>query len=160
MASGRRWLSVAATLAVSAVVVASASGIGAATPAVDATSVLLAQGQVEHEFEASATEGTDVVVAQNTFQPGGSSGWHSHPGAAVVVVQSGQITIYRERITGGGCQAQTYQAGQTFIERPAYSQNGVNEGETETVVAVTFFRVPHGGSARIDQPDPGDCPTS
>jgi hypothetical protein len=25
------------------------------------------------------------------------------------------------------------------------------------VVAVTFFNVPHGGSSRIDQTDPGNC---
>lgn len=160
MASRSRSLGVAATLALSAAIVVSMNGIGAATPPVDVTSLVLAQGVVSHEFEARATEGTDVVVAQNTFLPGGSSGWHSHPGASVIVVQSGQLTIYRERISGGPCEARTYQAGDSFIERSAYLHNGVNEGTTDTVVVVTFFRVPHGGSARIDQPDPGDCPAS
>jgi quercetin dioxygenase-like cupin family protein len=160
MVSRRASLSVAATLALSAMILASMNGIGAATPPVDATSVVLAQGQVAHEFEARATEGTDIVVAQNTFAPGGQSGWHSHPGATVVVVQSGAITIYRERIAGGECESQTYQAGESFVERAAYEHNGVNEGAIDAVVAVTFFRVPHGGSARIDQPDPGDCPAS
>jgi quercetin dioxygenase-like cupin family protein len=160
MSSRKRSLSVAATLALSAAIIVSMTGIGSATDPTGLTSVVLAQGLVAHEFDANAAEGTDVVVSQNTFEAGGSSGWHSHPGASVIVVQSGQITIYRERLSGGPCLSQTYQAGDAFVERAAYEHNGVNEGTTEAVLTVTFFRVPHGGSARIDQPDPGDCPAT
>ena len=31
-------------------------------------------------------------------------------------------------------------------------------GSEPFVVAATFFNVPHGGSSRIDQADPGNCP--
>jgi hypothetical protein len=34
---------------------------------------------------------------------------------------------------------------------------GRNEGSTDAVLAVDYFRVPPGGSTRIDQPDPGIC---
>jgi quercetin dioxygenase-like cupin family protein len=159
MAARRSSLKILAAGAVLAVgIVAFGSGVGTATPPINATSVLLAQGVVAHDFKARAVEGTDIVVAQNTFQAGGSSGWHSHPGTTVVTVQTGQITIHKELLGGGPCVVHTYSAGQTFVERPSYEINGVNEGTTETVAVVTFFRVPHGGSARIDQPDPGDCP--
>ncbi len=121
------------------------------------TSVLIGQGQAVHSADLQLIGGTDVVVAQNTFTPGATSGWHSHPGPAIVVVQSGEITIYQERTAGGRCRHHTYTAGQSFIEWPANSQTGVNHGTVDTVVAVTFLKVPHLGSARIDRPDPGNC---
>jgi quercetin dioxygenase-like cupin family protein len=134
------------------------AGSGVATPPVDATSVLLGQGVVSSTDQIRSQAGTDVVVAKNTFAPKGSSGWHSHPGIAVVVVRKGEITLAKEPIGGGPCRVHTYHAGQTFLERPDNLQNGTNRGDHKTVVIVTFFRVPHGGSARIDQPAPRNCP--
>ena len=93
---------------------------------------------------------------EHPFDPGGSSGWHSHPGGAIVVVQQGQFTLYKA--VGATCDAHVYTAGQAFFERPTDVQDGVNTGTTEGVVYVTFPSVPASGSARDDQPDPGVCP--
>ena len=109
-------------------------------------------------MEIKAAEGTDVVTAQNTFPASAASGWHSHPGIAVVTVQSGEITLYREAVSGGKCRVRTYHAGDTFFEWPVDAQNGVNHGGATTVIYATFFGVPAAGSARIDRPDPGNCP--
>ena len=79
-----------------------------ATPGVGATSILIGQGQVSGAAGIDVLPGTDVVAVQNTFASGGSSGWHSHPGPTVVVVRSGQITIYSESARGGRCRVQTY----------------------------------------------------
>ncbi|MEO8476137.1 MAG: hypothetical protein ABI572_03675 [Actinomycetota bacterium] len=122
-----------------------------------ALSALLAQGRVHHTVKIKAVEGTDVVTAQNTFPAGSTSGWHSHPGLTVVTVQSGELTIYRERVAGGACRERTYHAGDTFFEWPIDEANAVNEGSVTTVVYATFFGVPAAGPARIDRPDPGDC---
>jgi quercetin dioxygenase-like cupin family protein len=138
-------------------VAAGLTGVALATSGVGVTSVLIAQGQAANGARARIPEGKDVVMVQNTFIPGGSSGWHTQPGLAVVVVQSGEITLYREAVGGGACHTRTYHAGQVFYERHAIAQNAVNHGSTDTVVGVTFFQVPHGGLFRIDQPDPGDC---
>jgi quercetin dioxygenase-like cupin family protein len=134
------------------------AGLGGATPPIDARTKLLGQGTALENAKIRSVAETDVVVARNAFDPGGSSGWHSHPGVAVIVVRAGEITISTEPIGGGRCTTHTYEAGQTFLERPANTQNGVNNGHVKTIVVATFFRVPHGGSARIEQPDPGDCP--
>jgi quercetin dioxygenase-like cupin family protein len=154
---GRR-LRYAAVTGIALVIAATTAGSGVATPPIDATSVLLGQGVVHSSNQIRSHAGTDVVVAKNTFAPEGSSGWHSHPGIAVVVVRKGEITLATEPIGGGPCRVHTYHAGQTFLEHPANLQNGINCGDRTTVLIVTFFRVPHGGSARIDQPDPGNCP--
>jgi quercetin dioxygenase-like cupin family protein len=100
--------------------------------------------------------GTDVAMAQITVDPGGSSGWHSHPGGAIVVVKTGTLNIYRS--VGSRCQTTTYGAGQAFIERPGEVDQVINAGTVPYVLFVTFPRVPQGESVRTDQPDPGTCP--
>jgi quercetin dioxygenase-like cupin family protein len=95
-------------------------------------------------------------MAQITVDPGGSSGWHSHPGGAIIVVKTGALTVYRA--IGSQCQTTTYSAGQAFVERPGEVDQVVNTGTVPYVLFVTFPRVPQGESARIDVPDPGTCP--
>jgi quercetin dioxygenase-like cupin family protein len=65
-------------------------------------------------------------MAQITVLPGGSSGWHSHPGGAVVVVKAGNLTVYRS--VGSVCDATDYTGGQAFIERPGEVDDVVNTG--------------------------------
>jgi hypothetical protein len=121
------------------------------------TTLLIGRGQSDHSFGIQQRKDNDVVTVQNTETPGGSSGWHAHAGTAVIVIQSGTFTIYSEPVGGGGCSVHTYSAGQVYIEQPEDEQNAVNEGTVNVVVAVTFFNVPHGGSARIERTNPGDC---
>jgi quercetin dioxygenase-like cupin family protein len=100
----------------------------------------------------------DIVVAQNTVQPGGSSGWHSHPGGAIVVIAQGQITTYES--VGGHCVITTYTAGQAFTERADKALIAKNTGSTVTIVIATFPNVPVGvaNAQRTDLPNPGTCP--
>jgi quercetin dioxygenase-like cupin family protein len=95
-------------------------------------------------------------MAQITVEPGGSSGWHSHPGGAIIIVKQGELTVYRA--IGSQCQTTTYSAGQAFIERPGEVDQVVNTGTIPYVLYVTFPRVPQGASTRIDEPGPGTCP--
>lgn len=131
-------------------------GIALATPPSGLVNVLLARGTDASEGTLPIQMGTDVVMAQITVQPGGSSGWHSHPGGAIIVVKQGAPTVYRA--IGGQCQSKTYGAGDAFIERPGEVDDVLNAGAAPYVLYVTFPRVPPGGSARIDEPDPGTCP--
>jgi quercetin dioxygenase-like cupin family protein len=123
------------------------------------TSVPIARGQSGHHFGVVQHKGNDVVTAQNQADPGGSTGWHSHPGTAVVVLRAGQVTVYSEPVGGGKCRVHTYSAGQVFLERPRNEENIVNTGGVPEQAGVTFFNVPHGGGTFIDRPDPGDCPS-
>ena len=135
-------------------VIAVASG----SPGSGFTSTLIARGQSGHVFAVVQHKRNDVVVAQNHDDPGGFTGWHSHPGLAVITLQAGQVTLYSEPVGGGKCRAHTYSAGQVFLERPHEEENVVNTGDVPAVAGATFFNVPHGGSTFIDRPDPGDCP--
>ena len=132
---------------------------GSATPPVGLTNLQLGRGT----FPAHAIiplAGTDVVMSQITVNPGGSSGWHSHPGGAIIVVAQGTLTKYHGSNSwhGGRCEITTYSAGQAFIEAPGEVDQVVNTGTSPYILYVTFPLVPQGGATRIDQPDPGTCP--
>jgi quercetin dioxygenase-like cupin family protein len=129
---------------------------GMATTPAGFTSAVVARGTDQSEGTLVFQEGTDVVVARNVFDVGGSSGWHSHPGGAIVVIMQGQVTIYRS--VGNHCDVNTYTAGQTFLERPSAILDAVNSSSGQTIVYATFPSVPVGGASRIDRPNPGTCP--
>ncbi len=100
--------------------------------------------------------GTDVAMTHFTVRPGGSSGWHSHPGGAIIIVKEGELTVYRA--LGSQCQAETYRAGDAFIERPGEVDQVVNTGTRDFVLYVTFPRLPQGEPARTEHANPGTCP--
>ena len=149
----RRWLLLLLSGAVAATIYA---GIALATQPSGLVNVLLARGTDASHGTLPIQMGTDVVMAQITVDPDGSSGWHSHPGGAIIVVKQGTPTVYRA--IGSQCQSTTYGAGDAFIERPGEVDDVLNAGTAPYVLYVTFPRVPPGGSARIDEPDPGTCP--
>jgi quercetin dioxygenase-like cupin family protein len=149
----RRWL---LPLLVGVLGAAVYVGIALATPPSGLVNILLARGTDASEGTLPIQMGTDVVMSQITVDPSGSSGWHSHPGGAIIVVKQGTPTLYRA--IGGRCVRRTYGVGDAFIERPGEVDDVLNEGAAPYVLYVTFPRVPPGGSARIDEPDPGTCP--
>jgi quercetin dioxygenase-like cupin family protein len=131
---------------------------GAATPPSPGlfTSQLLGRGTYTSDGTLPIKQGMDIVVVKITVSPGGSSGWHSHPGGAIVVVQQGAVTVNKS--LGSRCEITTYTKGQAFVERPGELDDAVNKGTTDYILFVTFPGVPVGGASRIDEPNPGTCP--
>ena len=147
---------------------------GAATPASPGfVSVRLGHGTLS-KGSLTVKPGLQIVVAKITIQPGESSGWHSHPGGAIVVIQEGQITTYQvvknndgeDEDRGAGssrCVITTYTAGQAFVERPGDPLIAVNNGSTVTTNYATFPGVPWDPKTgntfqRTDQPKPNPDP--
>jgi quercetin dioxygenase-like cupin family protein len=97
---------------------------------------------------------TDVWMVENTIAPGGSFGWHSHPGPSLVIVKSGTLTLYRG--DDPTCTPQVVGAGSGFVDDGGDIHLVRNEGIVETDVFVTSL-VPAGFARRIDQPAPGNC---
>lgn len=127
-----------------------------ATPPSGLVNLPLARGTNVSDGTIPLQFGTDVAMAQITVAPGGSSGWHSHPGGAIIVIKQGSLTVYGS--LGSRCEITTYGAGQAFIERPGELDDVLNTGTVPYVLFVTFPRVPQGDSARTDEPNPGTCP--
>ena len=148
-----RW-ALAGLLGLAAVAVS--GGAVYATPPSQLTQVLLTRGTNVSNGTIPLHVGTDVAMAQITVEPGGSSGWHSHPGGAIIVVKEGTLTVYES--IGNQCEVNTYTAGQAFIERPGEVDQVVNNGASRYVLLVTFPDVPPGQLPRTDVPNPGTCP--
>ena len=151
----QRTLGVLITLAIAMLLALASAVPGFATPASNFGPTVLGRGTDQSVGTLVFQAGTDVVVSKIVVEIGGSSGWHSHPGGAIAVVQQGQITTYRS--VGGHCDVTTYTAGQSFLERPSDTLNAVNTGQIQTIIYATFPGVPAGGSPRIDRSDPGTC---
>jgi len=101
----------------------------------------------------------DTAFQQATVQPGGSSGWHTHPGATFVAVGQGEGTIYR--VVGSGCPAEKIGVGTGFAQMPAELHMVRNEG-TVPFTVYTLYVLPRGTpntAIRIDQPQPAACPS-
>lgn len=98
-------------------------------------------------------DASEVVVVKSTFGPGASSGWHSHPGPAIVVVAAGELIYVR----ASDCARFEYGKGQSFVD-PGHGNIhiGFNRSDTEpTVLYATFLEVPkgQGQSTEADAPD-------
>ena len=136
-----------------------------ATPPSGVAAELLARGTVAHAGRVHVagvslkTRGpVDVATVHVTFKPGGTTGWHVHPGPALVTVKTGQLTLHRAK----GCRTRTFGAGQTFLELgPADVNLTRNEtgNETGTVTeTVATFLLPVGAPTTVDAPAPDHCP--
>ena len=98
---------------------------------------------------------SDFHVNQVTIQPGGTLGWHYHPGPSFVIVKSGTATFYMG--DDPTCTPHVIPTGGTLFE-PANMVHIVrNEGDAPLVNVVVQL-VPTGAPRLISVPSPGNCP--
>lgn len=110
----------------------------------------LAQGfSTQHEIHLQAKGPNDVLQAQLVFQPGGDTGWHTHPGPVIVVVKSGALT----EIHRNGCVS-VHPAGSVFFETAGEVHRAFNQTGNVTEVYVTFIS-PAGAPPLQPTGDPG-----
>jgi quercetin dioxygenase-like cupin family protein len=128
------------------------------TPGSGVTAPVLGRGVLEGPERLKVrSDASDVVVQQLTIAPGGHTGWHSHPGPVVVLVTTGELTLYMA--DDKKCRPHTYTAGQAFIDHGRGNVHiARNEGATAVGLYATYLDVPVDGLFRIDHPDPGNCP--
>src|SRR5215207_3018029 len=96
----------------------------------------------------------DVALVQVTIEPGGTTGWHHHPGVVLVSVAAGTVTEYDEQ-----CEQTVIQAGEGFVESRDEVHIVHNEGSVPAVLYVTFI-VPTTTSPTgltISDPQPENC---
>jgi len=98
---------------------------------------------------------SDLHVLQNTITPGGTFGWHSHPGPSLVIVKSGTATFYLG--DDPSCTPHVVPAGSGFVDKGGDVHVVRNEGSVDLVTVVASL-VPAGAMRRIDEPNPGNCP--
>lgn len=141
-----------------------------ATPSTGFTSATLAKAQfgeldthvhtVPADWQAwIKTKGlSDLYVQSNVFAPGGSSGWHTHPGPSLVTVTAGTVTEYDG--DDPSCTPHVYSAdgANSFVDVGGGAVHLIrNEGTVEARTVVVQL-VPAGATRRIDADAPSTCP--
>lgn len=98
----------------------------------------------------------DVVVRVTRLAPGTNTGWHTHPGPAVVVVNSGTLSLYSGE--DPDCQGRVYGPRAAFVDTgQGHVHTGRNEGTDPVELVTTFFDVPPGAGPTIPAADPQNC---
>ena len=104
-----------------------------------------------------APELQDTVIQQIIIGPGGSTGWHSHPGPAVALIKAGELALYSS--DNPTCTPRIYSAGEAFVDSgQGHVHLARNLSPSQNVeVWVTYFDVPPAGTVRLDAAYPGNC---
>lgn len=128
-----------------------AIAVGAAAPA----SATPPTGVDVQTLSQNVVDGTEYSVTRITVAPGGSTGWHYHPGEVFGFISEGTMTHY-----DGGCAVDAvYATGAPVKEGagPGFVHNGRNEGATPLVMEVVYIN-PVGAPKSVDVPEPAGCP--
>jgi|SRR5665647_1747362 len=75
---------------------------------------------------------TDVMVQKIVQDPGGSSGWHHHPGVVIVAVQSGSVTVW-----DSDCNPTTYGPG--LPNGAVFTEGGDEPGQVTSSGGATLY---------------------
>jgi quercetin dioxygenase-like cupin family protein len=79
------------------------------------------------------TDNVHLRIVKSQFDDGFDSGWHTHPGPAIVQVQKGRFKIFQ-----GTCEPTTVAAGETYIEVPNVPVLAVAKGEIEWTTTLIY----------------------
>jgi quercetin dioxygenase-like cupin family protein len=105
------------------------------------------------EVESQRTS-ADFALAKVVIEPGGTTGWHHHPGVALVSVNSGAVTEYDKN-----CHKSVFKAGEGFFETNGEVHVVHNQGKADAVLYVAFIaptKTPADGLVLLD-PKPKGC---
>lgn len=100
----------------------------------------------------STVDGKEYVTKQITIAPGGSTGWHWHPGKVFGVIREGTLTHDAADCLQDG----VYPAGSPITE--GSGPDNVHEGRNlgpEPVVMWVLYIQPAGEPLAVDAPNPG-----
>ncbi len=144
------------------------AGVALATPTIGLFyNNILVTGTANHDIHAHAhvavpgsddegfsaeleTEGASNFVVQDViFSPGGTTGWHTHPGVLLLsmTADSGPIDWYDAK-----CVKHVYQPGDSWTEGTKL-HDVVNSSSLNAHLVVTYV-IAKGMSKRTDQPAP------
>jgi quercetin dioxygenase-like cupin family protein len=102
------------------------------------------------------TEGvSDLHVVEVTIDPGGTLGWHSHPGPRFLIVTSGTASNYEG--DDPNCTRHVLPVGAGLFE-PAGEVHNLRNETSEPLEYITVQLVATGAPRRTDEPNPGNCP--
>jgi len=154
-------------LVVSSVILGATLSVGSvqATPASGFAGTTLASGRFDDidvnnqfhfpQFEPNLwlslqkTNGpSDLYVQSNTWQPNGTTGWHTHPGHSLIIVTVGTLTYYEG--DDPFCTPHVLTAGMTLVDRGGDHVHVVRNEGSVVAQGIAVQLIPAGATRRID----------
>ena len=112
---------------------------------------------VEDTIRVNMRPGSEVTTTHLTVVSGGHTPWHYHPGAHVVAVTVGKVTVLETDCVPRG----EFTKGQGFFDpgsaKPRHIHMLYNSGSVDAQVIITDFREPGGALTVPDDSDREDC---
>jgi hypothetical protein len=99
---------------------------------------------------------SDLYVQTNVWQPGGSTGWHSHPGHSLIIVTAGAVTDYES--DAPDCKPAVYTQGMGFVDSGGDHVHLIRNEGTVPASTVAVQLIPAGATRRVDAAQPAGCP--
>ena len=104
------------------------------------------------DVDVQAKDPIDIVVRTHDYAPGGSTGWHTHPGPVFITVLEGEVTFYE--YDDPTCTPPVVRAGEGYVDT-GRGHFGRNESATQPAKDVTVIIAPVGGAFRGELAAPG-----
>jgi len=99
---------------------------------------------------------SDLYVQSNVWAPGGTSGWHTHPGHSLITVTAGAVTAYEGH--DASCTPKVYTVGMTFVDEGGDHVHVLRNEGTVEARTITVQLIPAGAPRRIDAAGSPACP--
>ena len=98
---------------------------------------------------------SDLYVQNNVWLPGGTSGWHTHPGHSLITVVAGTVTAYEG--DDPSCTPYRYTVGEGFVDAGGDHVHQLRNEGTVEARTITVQLIPAGATRRIDAPASPYC---
>jgi hypothetical protein len=101
-------------------------------------------------------DGTDVHVQHVRLGANAPTGWHTHPGPALVTVVKGSL-VYEDAATANRCRRLVYSAGEGFVDRGFGHVHRAIAGPDGVDFYVVYLLPPGTASHVVPTSAPAEC---
>lgn len=91
---------------------------------------------------------SDLYVQNNVWAPGGTTGWHTHPGHSLIIVTAGTVTAYEG--DDPSCTPHHYTAGEGFVDAGGDHVHLLRNEAAVEARTIAVQLIPAGATRRID----------
>lgn len=127
------------------------AGVAVATPSRGYVAKLLGATTID-SLSIQPSGPSIAMFLRASLEPGGTTGWHSHPAHVFVLVKAGKVAVF----DGDACTRTVYRQGEVFLETPGHvhKASDVSDDDGGTVLIATFVGLPPDTPATTDEANP------
>lgn len=125
------------------------AGVAVATPSRGYVAKVLGATTIE-SLSIQPSGASTALFVRVSLEPGGTTGWHSHPAHVFVLVKTGKVALF----DGDACTRTVYQQGEIFLETPGHVHKATDLSGGGTVLIATFVGLPPDTPPTTDEANP------